>query len=175
MTTERVFKMPLIGEVTVSNTFLAFACLAMLAQSIFILVALFGPSPKYKIAFPGSASVTSEEFVWNLEAITDAKLNHSNKLEVFTNGDQFYEAELQAISRAQNNINLEAYIFQEGEIAKRFVDAVTERARAGVKVNLVLDGLGSMGTKDAVFRRSQKGRREVCLVSPGALVQYSAL
>jgi cardiolipin synthase len=123
----------------------------MLAQAIFILVAFFGPTPKYKISLPGSESVTSDQFLWNLEAITDAKLNHCNKVEVFTNGDQFYEAELQAISQAKKNINIEAYIFQEGDIARRFVEALTERASAGVKVKLVIDGLGSMGTKDSYF------------------------
>ncbi len=143
--------MPLLGEFTVSNTFVVFACFAMLAQAIFILVAFFGPSPKYKITLPGSESVTSDQFLWNLEAITDAKLNHCNKIEVFTNGDQFYEAELQAIRQAKKNIDIEAYIFQEGEIARQFVEALTERARAGVKVKFVIDALGSMGTKDAYF------------------------
>jgi cardiolipin synthase len=148
---QRAYQMPIPGEITVSNTFVVLACLAMLAQAIFILVALFGPTPKYKISLPGSESVTSDQFLWNLEAITDAKLNHCNKVEVFTNGDQFYEAELRAISQARKNINIEAYIFQEGDIAKRFVDALTERARAGVKVKLVIDGLGSMGTKGSYF------------------------
>lgn len=148
---QRVYQMPLLGEVTVSNTFVVLACLAMLAQAIIIVVALFGPNPKYKISMPGSESVASDQFLWNLEAITDAKLNHCNEIEVFTNGDHFYEAELQAISKAKKNINIEAYIFQEGEIAGRFVQALTERARAGVTVKIVIDGLGSMGTKDAYF------------------------
>jgi cardiolipin synthase len=148
---QRVYHMPLFGEVTVSNTFVVLACLAMLAQTIIIVVALFGPNPKYRISMPGAESVASDQFVWNLEAITDAKLNHCNKLEVFTNGDHFYEAELQAIGKAKKNINIEAYIFQEGEIAGQFVEALTERARAGVKVKIVIDGLGSMGTKDAYF------------------------
>jgi phosphatidylserine/phosphatidylglycerophosphate/cardiolipin synthase-like enzyme len=97
------------------------ACLAMLAQAIIIVVALFGPNPKYKIHMPGSESVASDQFLWNLEAITDAKLNRCNQLDVFTNGDHFYEAELKAISQAKKNINIEAYIFREGEIARRFV------------------------------------------------------
>ncbi|HWR15068.1 MAG TPA: cardiolipin synthase [Terriglobales bacterium] len=153
---QRVYNVPLLGEFTVSNTFVVLACFAMLAQAIIIVVALFGPSPKYKITMPGQESVSSDQFVWNLEAITDAKLNHSNKLDVFTNGDQFYEAELAAIRSAKKNVNIEAYIFQEGEIAKRFVDALTERARAGVQVRLVLDGLGSLGTTDSYFGELKK-------------------
>ena len=153
---QRVYHMPLLGEVTVSNTFVVFACLAMLAQAIIIVVALFGPLPKYKIRMPGSESVASDQFLWNLQAITDAKLNHCNQIEVFTNGDHFYEAELKAISQAKKNIDIEAYIFQEGEIAGRFVKALTERAQAGVVVKIVIDGLGSMGTKDAYFADLKK-------------------
>jgi cardiolipin synthase len=48
-------------------------------------------------------------------------------------------------------VNLEAYIFQKGEIAQRFVTALTDRARAGVKVNLVLDGVGSAGIREKFF------------------------
>jgi cardiolipin synthase A/B len=153
---QRAYTVPFIGEVTVSNTFVVIACLAMLAQAIIVLVALFGPSPKYTISLPGSESVSSEQFLWNLEAIADAKLNHCNKIEVFTNGEQFYEAELAAIRSAKKNVNIEAYIFQQGEIAGRFVEALTERARAGVQVKLVIDGLGSLGTRDGYFDELKK-------------------
>lgn len=142
---------PLLADFTVSTTFVVLACLAIVAQSIYILVALFGPGLRYKITAPRQDSITSEEFLWNIEAITDAKLNHCNRLEVFTNGDNFYEAELQSIREAKKNINLEAYIFQKGEVAGRFLEALTERARAGVEVKVVLDALGSFGITNSYF------------------------
>ncbi len=158
--------MHLFAEFTVSTTFVVFACLAMLAQAIYILVGLFGPSPKYKISLHGPESVTSDQFLWNLEAITDAKLNHCNEIEVFTNGNNFYEAELQAIAAAKKNINLEAYIFQRGEIAKRYVDALAERARAGVKVQLLMDALGSGGTTEAYLADLMKAGGKVAWYHP---------
>jgi cardiolipin synthase A/B len=153
--------MHLFAEFTVSTTFVVFACLAMLLQAIYILAAFFGRSPKYRINVAAPESVTSKEFLWSLEAITDAKLNHCNRVEVFTNGNNFYEAELQAISEAKKNINLEAYIFQKGEIAKRFVDALAERARAGVKVKLTLDALGSATTTDSYLEPLLKAGGQV--------------
>lgn len=141
--------MHLLAEFTVSTTFVVFACLAMLAQAIYLLVAFFGPNPRYRINLPGPESVTSDQFLWYLEAITDAKLNNCNKVEVFTNGNEFYEAELHAIAAAKKNINLEAYIFQRSEIAQRYVDALAERARAGVNVKLTLDALGSATTTES--------------------------
>jgi cardiolipin synthase len=56
---------------------------------------------------------------------------------------------------------LEAYIFQKGEIASRFLEAMVERARAGVKVRLVLDAVGSLNTWHSTFRELIEAGGEV--------------
>ena len=57
----------------------------------------------------------SEHFIKTLEALTRApSCIQWSKFEVFTNGENFYEAELAAIRQAKKSINLEAYIFAEG-------------------------------------------------------------
>jgi cardiolipin synthase len=71
---------------------------------------------------------------------------------VLTDGSAFYEAELEAISSARQSVQLEAYIFQPGEIADRLTKVLAERARAGVEVKLILDGVGSMGTFEGYFQ-----------------------
>jgi cardiolipin synthase len=141
----------LLGEATVSTGFLVIAIIALVLQSIILLVAFFGRSPRYRITSPQPGSLDSSHFLYMLEALTDAKINRRTGLQVFTNGDNFYEAELQAIREAQKSINLEAYIFQKSQIAQRFVEEMTGRAAAGVKVNVVLDALGSVGTSDSYF------------------------
>jgi cardiolipin synthase len=50
---------------------------------------------------------------------------------------------LEAIRSARRSINLECYIFHPGRTADRFIAALTERAAAGVPVNIVLDAYGS--------------------------------
>src|SRR5512140_951653 len=99
----------------VGTPFVVFACLAIFLQSIVIIRALFGPSPQYKIGDSGGSALDSEEFIYELESLTDSKVNRRTSLEVFTNGDQFYEAELAAIAAAQKTICLEAYILQTGK------------------------------------------------------------
>jgi len=130
----------------VGTGFVVVALVAIIIQGLFLFHALFGPSPKYKISAPNQNRIDSEDFLRVLEALTDSKINRRTNLEVLTNGDEFYEAELKAIAAAQRHIHLEAYIFQRGEIAKRYVDALAERARAGVQVRVLLDGLGSLST-----------------------------
>jgi cardiolipin synthase A/B len=114
-------------------------------MALMLFVSLFDPGLRYRISSPRAEQLDSDQFLHMLEAIVDAKVNRHTSLEVLTNGDQFYEAELRAIGGAACTVNVEAYIFQEGEIAKRYLDALTERARAGVKVSLLLDAVGSAG------------------------------
>jgi cardiolipin synthase len=60
------------------------------------------------------------------------------------NGDAFYPAMLQAIRSATDNITFEVYIFEPDEIGRQFMDALIDRARAGVEVRLLVDWFGSL-------------------------------
>jgi cardiolipin synthase len=68
---------------------------------------------------------------------------NGNRVTTLLNGDQAFPAMLNAIRSAKHSITFEGYIFWSGEIAQRFADAFSERARAGVPTHLVLDWLGS--------------------------------
>ncbi|MFN2453169.1 MAG: phosphatidylserine/phosphatidylglycerophosphate/cardiolipin synthase family protein [Pyrinomonadaceae bacterium] len=145
-----------------STFFLVVACIAILLQSLVLYLALFGPGIGYKISMPSSAPLDSEDFLRMLESLTDAQAHEHCCIDVLTNGNVYYEAELAAIRDARETINLEAYIFQRGEVARRFVEALTERARAGVKVNLVLDAIGSFASWESYFAElRQAGGRVV--------------
>lgn len=130
----------------------ALGVVALLLVASSILGGLVGPTPTYKIADRNQLPPNdSDRFLEIVEALTDARLNRTGNLEVLTNGNSFYPAALEAIRGATQSINLEAYIFQKGEIARQYVQAMAERARAGVKVNLVLDAFGSAGTGKSFF------------------------
>jgi cardiolipin synthase A/B len=143
-----------------STTFLIIACLAVIMQGFMLFLALFEPGLDYKISTQEPEPLESDEFLCILEAITDAKVNVYNRIEVLTNGEVYYEAELEAIRAAQSSVNLEAYIFQKGEVTRRFVEALTERARAGVEVRLTLDAIGSFASWNSYFKelRAAGGR-----------------
>jgi len=67
-----------------------------------------------------------------------------NKVEALLNGDQIFPAMLAAIREAKQTITLETYIYWSESIGTEFSQALSERARAGVKVHLMLDFMGSM-------------------------------
>jgi cardiolipin synthase len=130
--------------------------MALLILSLIIaatlIIFLLQPGPRYKLAKIPSQSLDSAEFAHLLEAMVDAKLRQDNSIEVLPNGENYYPAELEAIRAAQKNISLEAYIFHKGEVSKQFVDALAERARAGVEVHLTIDALGSFALSKKYFQ-----------------------
>jgi cardiolipin synthase len=132
------------------------AILAISFQSFLLFLALFEPSLRYRVSKPPSSPLDSDMFERILATLADSNLHKASKIEVLTNGESYYEAQLEAIRQAKRSINLEAYIFQKGEVTRRFVEAMTERARAGVKVNLVLDAIGSFATWNSYFKELKK-------------------
>jgi cardiolipin synthase len=104
---------------------------------------------------PGGVEVSTDSpaFAHLLALVGDAHLYKDSAFEVLTNGDRFYEVELTAIRSSRSFICLEAYIFQKGQIANQFIEALADRARDGVEVRLVLDAVGSFNTWRSTFRK----------------------
>jgi len=108
-----------------------------------ILVVFFAPHIPYRVEAP--VDPRSEHFIHVLESTCNSAVNQHNKIDILTNGTAFYPAMIEAIRAAKETINMECYIFKKGDVADRFVEALSERARAGVKVTIVLDAIGSFG------------------------------
>jgi cardiolipin synthase len=66
-----------------------------------------------------------------------------NRYRALKNGDEIFPAMLSAIRGARKTINFESYIYWSGEVGKDFAEALAERAKAGVKVHVLLDWVGS--------------------------------
>lgn len=75
-----------------------------------------------------------------------------NRVQTLRNGDEIFPSMLEAIASAQRTIDFETYIYWEGEIGQRFADALSERARAGVKVHVLLDWVGSERIEESLVK-----------------------
>ncbi len=139
--------------VTVPTWAAVFGFISLLVLVAYMLAGIFGPSPNYNIVGRDQLpSNNSDAFLSLVESLVDAVVNRTGRFEVLTNGPAFYPAELDAIRSAQHSVSLEAYIFQRSEIGKLYLDALTQRARAGIPVNVVLDSFGSAGISKRYFR-----------------------
>jgi len=88
-------------------------------------------------------SVRDLAFLQTMHALTGAPILDGNRVDVLRNGVQIFPAMLAAIRGAQKTINLEFYIYWDGEIGRLFAETLAERARAGVAVKVILDSVGS--------------------------------
>jgi len=100
-----------------------------------------GARARYDIREPPAPG--SPAFDRLVEALTGASLRPGNRVRILRNGAQTFPAMLEAIAAADQTIDLSSYIYWPGGITDRFTEALAERARAGVEVNVVLDGWGS--------------------------------
>jgi cardiolipin synthase A/B len=87
---------------------------------------------------------TDASFANAMGPMTGADFTDGNEIEILVNGDGFFPPMLKAIREAKKTITLETYIWESGHISNLFIDALTERARAGVKVRALLDGMGGL-------------------------------
>ncbi len=88
-------------------------------------------------------SLEDPRFTQELGALLGPPLVDGNRLRALLNGDQIFPPMLAAIRAAKQTITFETYIYWSGDIGREFVDALSERARAGVKVHVLLDWVGS--------------------------------
>jgi cardiolipin synthase len=87
---------------------------------------------------------------------------------LLVDGVQAFPSMLAAIAGAQREIALEMYWFQSDSVGLRFADALAERARAGVRVCVIYDAIGSLGVDGAMFDRLRAVGAEVHEYNPVA-------
>lgn len=90
------------------------------------------------------------------EAITGQPLILGNRVELHFDGPATYAAMFKAIRAAQDHINLEVYIFEDGDEGGRLVKLLAEKQRAGVQVNIIYDSIGSIDTPKDFFAELER-------------------
>jgi len=82
-------------------------------------------------------------FSRTLEAHTLSRSISGNRARVLLNGDQIFPAMLAAIREARSTITFANFIYEDGAVARDMASALAERCRAGVRVHVLLDAVGS--------------------------------
>lgn len=140
------------GPHAVTRSLAAVGAGALLLGSGAALLNLFGPALPYSISEGLDCPLDDEKFIEFLSVVTDGTMRRC-KLTRLRNGEEFYPAELEAIRGARRSVNLEYYEFGEGRVPGEFLDALVDKAKAGVEVRLTVDAAGSFSTHGSYFRR----------------------
>jgi cardiolipin synthase len=99
----------------------------------------------------GASDMLQKHMAYEQAVNADSPLVLGNKLTLLQDGPETYAAMFAAIRNATDSINLETYIFADDETGQQFAALLLERQAAGVQVNVIHDGIGSMATPRSFF------------------------
>ena len=119
------------------------------------IAALFTPRQRFHLHT--ALDPRSEELLKFLEATAPSQAYRGNNVQVMADGAMFYRSMVEAIRSAERTIDLEAFVMNPGVVADSFIDALVERARAGIRVNIVLDAFGAKKMFGQPLRRLKDG------------------
>jgi len=125
-----------------------------------LLVAAVASRPPTVERVP-AVPVTDPAFAETLQAHLGAPVARGNRVDLLLNGDAIFPAKLAAIRAARRSINYAEYFWADGAVGQELADALAERCRAGVRVNVLLDGVGALTMPD---QHVETMRRASCRV-----------
>lgn len=119
--------------------------LTALATGALVLLALNFTAGEKKVQqqLPRLYNASSPQFERALGSLLGPGIVGGNEVTELLNGEQIFPPMLAAIRAARHSVTFETYIYWSGDIGKQFADALSERARAGVPVHVLLDWVGS--------------------------------
>ncbi|WP_088032314.1 cardiolipin synthase [Evansella clarkii] len=99
----------------------------------------------------------------------DALLTNNNRVEILSDGRKKFETLLRDIRKAKSFIHMQYYIFRDDNLGREIINALTEKAKQGVKVRILYDELGSRKLRPRKFRELTKFGGEVGVFFPSKL------
>ena len=134
-----------------SKVTLVLVTVALTAVAVLLVMNFTGGEKKIERRLTRVHSLEDPLFVHQLGAMLGPAMVGGNRVQVLKNGDEIFPPMLKAIRTAQATITFESYIYWSGDIGREFADALSERARRGVKVHVLLDWVGSAKMDDSLM------------------------
>ena len=111
-------------------------------------------------------AVSDPQFRREMSVMLGPAILPGNRVTDLQNGAEIFPAMLEAIASAKETVTFETYIYWEGEVGERFADALSERAKAGVAVNVTIDWAGSVSMEDRLIEQMEDAGVEVVRYRP---------
>ncbi|QOS77424.1 cardiolipin synthase [Paenibacillus sp. JNUCC31] len=104
---------------------------------------------------PGSRYIHQHRLFNLLSHLSESPITGCNKSKVLTNGEEAFAAMLKAMEQAEHHLHVEFYIFRDDVISTKFQEVMIRKAREGVNVRFICDGLGSHKMSGSFIRKLQ--------------------
>jgi cardiolipin synthase len=125
------------------------------------------PESSWRANESSSISIFAEQAFWRAAG---ARLIPGNQARILKDATENYPAWLDAIASARDTIHFESYIIHEDKQGQIFADALSEKARSGVRVRLIYDWVGALNaTSNKFWRRLREAGVEVRCFNPPRL------
>jgi cardiolipin synthase len=119
------------------------AFVILLVAAAVVALGLMFAQDQVTVRVRSAVSATESGHAEYVASLLGAQLSRGNDFKVLTNGNQIFPPMLAAIDRARRRIAFESYIYDTGDAANRFTDALERAARRGVRVSIVVDAVGA--------------------------------
>ena len=129
---------------------------ALTVAAAILVFNFLGGEKKIERRISRAHNVESPLFAHELGSMLGPAFVAGNLVQVLKNGDQIFPPMLKAIRGAKSTITFESYIYWSGDIGREFADALSERARSGVKVHVLLDWVGSAKMDESMMTGMQE-------------------
>ena len=128
-----------------------------LATLLVVVVSLNFATPEKKLeqVVAHRYGATDPAFEREMGVLLGPAIVGGNQITALQNGDEIFPAMLKAIAGARTSITFETYIYWSGNIGQEFTEALIERARAGVPVNVIIDWAGSIKMQAAQLQQME--------------------
>ena len=103
-----------------------------------------------------SYAISDPQFLRSIESLLGPPIRSGNFTDTLVNGDEFFPAMLDAIGQAEKTITMETYIYWSGKVGQLFTTALSKKAHEGVRVNLLIDSVGSSKLDKKLFQEMEK-------------------
>ncbi|WP_036720464.1 cardiolipin synthase [Paenibacillus harenae] len=102
-----------------------------------------------------------------LTALAPFPITGRNKTTVLTDGRETFDSILEELQQAKHHIHLDYYTIRDDEIGTRFLEVLVRKAREGVVIRVVYDGIGSLHLNEAYIAKLRKaGIQTTCFLPP---------
>ena len=120
----------------------------------------------YEVALPDGMAPAMRPLATLVGAVTKAALTDGNAVDMLVDGDEAYPAMVSAIEGATHSVALATYIFDHGQVADKFIDVLERAVQRGVRVRVLIDGVGARYSHPPIARTLRRRGITVALFLP---------
>jgi cardiolipin synthase len=135
-----------------SQAALAIACGVLLFLCLFLGLVLWSTKHHRDPKVHVKCEAGVDALVGSLAGLSLGTVAEGNSCEILKNGE-FFDVVMQAIAKARKSVHFESFLWKQGKLGEKLVEAFCERARAGVTVRVLVDAKGCDSIGDGVCEK----------------------